>query len=105
MGLTRPVIWLLVVVWLAAFGCFAVVSQIAFASGTTFEYTWYGVQFPYVAFVLLTLMASSSGLLYANYRGEDFTGAEQLIYGALFGVSAFCLMLDAVVVLSLVLLA
>jgi hypothetical protein len=99
MGFARPVIWLLVVVWLVAFGCFVVVSQIAFVSGTTFEYRLYGVQFPYVAFALLACMAISSGLLWFNYRGVDFSGAEETIYGALFGVSVFGLMLSAMLAL------
>jgi hypothetical protein len=88
-----------VVVWLVAFGCFVVVSQIAFVSGTTFEYRLYGVQFPYVAFALMACMAASSGLLWLNYRGVDFSGAEETIYGALFGVSAFGLMLSAMLAL------
>jgi len=99
MGLARPVIWLLVMVWLVAFGCFVVVSQIAFVSGTTFEYRLYGIQFPYVAFALLACMAASSGLLWFNYRGVDFSGAEETIYGALFGVSVFGLMLSLLLVL------
>ena len=99
MGLARPVIWLLVMVWLVAFGCFVVVSQIAFVSGTTFEYRLYGIQFPYVAFALLACMAASSGLLWANYRGVDVSGAEETIYGALFGVSVFGLMLSLLLVL------
>src|SRR5215218_9117746 len=72
---------------LLAFGCFAVVGQLAFVSGNTFEYRLYGVQFPFVAFVLLTFMVVSSGLLWANYRDEDFRGAEQVIYGFLFSLS------------------
>src|SRR3712207_8260359 len=100
MGLSRPIVWLLVVIWLASFVCFVVVSQLAFVSGTTFEYRLYGVQFPYVAFVLLACMTASAGLLWANYRGENFRGAEELIYGALFGISAFGLMLSLVLVLS-----
>jgi hypothetical protein len=75
MGLARPIVWLLVVVWLASFVCFVVVSQLAFVSGTNFEYRLYGIQFPYVAFALLACMTASSGLLWANYRGVDFSGA------------------------------
>jgi hypothetical protein len=36
----------------------------------------------YVAFALLACMAASSGLLWRNYRGVDFSGAEETIYGA-----------------------
>jgi hypothetical protein len=89
MGLPRLIVWLLVVIWVASFVCFIVVSQIAFVSGTTFEYRLYGVQFPYLAFALMACMAASSGLLWFNYRGVDFSGAEETIYGALFGVSVF----------------
>ena len=96
MGLGRPIVWLLVVVWLVAFGCFAVAGQFAFSSGSTFEFRLHGVQFPFFAFGLLALMALSSGLLWANYRGQDFSGAEELIYGAMFGVSAFGLMLSVI---------
>lgn len=102
MGLGRPIVWLLVVVWVLAFGCFAVVGQFAFGSGGTFEYRLHGVQFPFIALGSLALMALASGLLWVNYRGQDFSGAEELIYGALFGVSAFGLMLSVVLVLSLV---
>ena len=87
-----------------AIGCFAVGAQLAFVSGTAFEYSLYGVQFPFVGFVLLTFMVVSSGLLWANYRGEDFRGAEQLIYGLLFGLSVFGFMLFTVLGLSQVLL-
>ena len=99
MGLPRLVVWLLVVIWVASFVCFIVVSQIAFVSGTTFEYRLYGIQFPYVAFALLACMAASSGLLWANYRGVDVSGAEETIYGALFSVSVFGLMLSLLLVL------
>ena len=95
----RSIIWLLVGVWLASFVCFAVVSQLAFVSGTTFEYRLYGVQFPYVAFGLLACMTASSGLLWFNYRDVDFSGAEETIYGALFGVSVFGLMLSVILAL------
>ena len=95
----RPVVWLLVVIWVASFVCFIVVSQIAFVSGTTFEYRLYGVQFPFLAFALMACMAASSGLLWFNYKGVDFSGAEETIYGALFGLSAFGLMLSLLLVL------
>ncbi|HEV2094475.1 MAG TPA: hypothetical protein VGR18_15045 [Rubrobacter sp.] len=99
MGLARPIVWLLVVFWLVAFGCFAVVSVPAVGSGSTFEYRLHGVQFPYVAFALLACMAASSGLLWANYRGQDFSGAEELIFGSLFGVSVFGAVLSVILVL------
>src|SRR4028118_1951219 len=99
MGFPRLIVWLLVAIWVASFVCFIVVSQIAFVSGTTFEYRLYGVQFPYVAFALLACMAVSSGLLWFNYKGVDFSGAEETIYGALFGVSVFGLMLSLLLVL------
>lgn len=91
---------LLVVIWVGCFVCFAVLSQSAWVSGNTFEYRLYGVQFPYVMFVLLTLMSASSGLLWKNYRGEDFRGAEELIYGCFFGLSTFGWMLNLVLVLA-----
>ena len=99
MGLARPIIWLLVVLWLVAFVCLAVASVLAAASGNTFEYMLVGVQFPYVAFALLACMAASSGLLWFNYRGVDLSGAEETIYGALFGMSVFGLMLSVVLAL------
>ena len=99
MGLARPIVWLLVVVWLVAFGCLAVASVMAAASGDTFEYRLYGIQFPYMAFALLACMTASSGLLWANYKGVDFSGAEVTIYGALFGVSVFGLMLSVILAL------
>jgi hypothetical protein len=68
MGFPRLIVWLLAAIWVASFVCFMVVSQIAFVSGTTFEYRLYGVQFPYLAFALPAFMAASSGLLWANYR-------------------------------------
>ena len=92
------------VVWLLACGCFVVVAQLAFVSGNTFEYRLYGVQFPFVAFVLQTFMVVSSGLLWANYRDEDFRGAEQLIYSTLLGLSMFGFIIFTVVGLSQVLL-
>jgi hypothetical protein len=59
------------------------------------------VRFPYVAFAVMACMAATtSGLLWANYRGQDFRDAEELVYGCLFGVSVFGLMLDTVLVLS-----
>jgi hypothetical protein len=94
MGLPRLIVWLLVVIWVASFVRFVVVSQLAFVSGTTFEYRLYGIQFPYVAFALLACMAASSGLLWANFRGVDFSGAEETIHGALFGVSVFGVVLS-----------
>ena len=99
MNLMRPVVWLLVVIWVASFVCFIVVSQLAFLSGTTFEYRLYGVQFPFLAFALMACMAASLGLLWFNYKGVDFSGAEETIYGALFGLSAFGLMLSLLLVL------
>jgi tryptophan-rich sensory protein len=99
MNLMRPVVWLLVVVWLVAFGCLAVASVQAVASGDSFEYRLYDVQFPFVAFALLACMAASSGLLWFNNRGVDFSGAEETIYGALFGVSVFGLMLSLLLAL------
>ena len=100
MELPRLVVALLVVIWAASFVCFAVASQIAFVSGTTFEYRLYGIQFPYVAFALLVCMAASSGVLWANYKGQDFRGTEELIYGCFFGLSSFGLMLSVNLVLS-----
>lgn len=99
MELPRTVVVLLAVIWVGCFSCFAVVSFLAFASGTTFEYELSGVQFPYAAAALLAGMSASSGLLWANYRGEPFRGAEELIYGSLFGVSVFGLMLSAILAL------
>ncbi len=99
MWLPRSLILPLVVVWSACFVGFVLASLRAYASGTTFEYVLFGVQFPYVMAVLLALMSASSGLLWLNYRGEDFRGAEELIYGSMFGVSVFGLMLSAVLVL------
>jgi tryptophan-rich sensory protein len=97
--LPRIFVALLVIIWVGCFVCFAGASQLAFVSGSTFEYRLYGVQFPYVAFALLVCMATSSGLLWANYRGQDFRDAEELIYGCFFGLSVFGWMLDAVLVL------
>jgi hypothetical protein len=100
MELPRAVVVLLAIIWIACFVCFVVVGNLAFISGTTFEYMLFGVQFPYVAGGLLACMSASSGLLWANYRGQDFRAAEELIYGSLFGVSVFGLMLSVVLVLS-----
>ena len=47
----------------------------------------------------MACMAASSGLLWFNYRGADFSGAEETIYGALFGMSVFGLMLSVVLAL------
>ena len=99
MWLPWPLILPLVVLWSACFVGFVLASVRAYASGTTFEYVLFGVQSPYVMAVLLALMSASSGLLWLNYRGEDFGGAEGLVYGSLFGVCAFGLMLSVVLVL------
>ena len=98
-GLPRIVVLLLTITWVVCFVCFLVVSQLAWVSGNTFEYRLYGVHFPHVAFALLASMAASSGLLWANYRGEDFREAEELIYGGLFSISVFGLMLSVVLAL------
>ena len=100
MWLPQLLILPLVILWSACFVGFVVASSRAYASGTTFEYVLFGMQFPYVMAVLLALMSASSGLLWFNYRGEDFRGAEELIYGCLFGVSVFGLVLSTVLVLS-----
>ena len=94
MWLPRPLILPLVVLWTACFVGFVLASLRAYASGTTFEYVLFGVPFPYVMAVLLALMSASSGLSWLNYRGEDFRGAEELIYGSLFGLSLFGLVLS-----------
>ena len=99
MWLPRLLILPLVILWLACFVGFVLASLRAYASGNTFEYVLFGVPFPYVLAALLALMSASSGLLWINYRGEDFRGAEELIYGSLFGVSVFGLMLSTVLVL------
>jgi hypothetical protein len=44
-------------------------------------------------------MAGSSGLLWVNYRGVNFSGAEETIYRALFGVSVFGVVLSLLLVL------
>jgi hypothetical protein len=41
--LPKVVVALLVILWVVSFVCFAVISQLAFVSGTTFEYRLYGV--------------------------------------------------------------
>ena len=73
------VVVLLALIWVVCFMSFTVVSVLAFGSGNTFEYKLFGVQFPYAAVALLVGMATSSGLLWSNYRDEDFRSAEQLI--------------------------
>jgi hypothetical protein len=89
MELPRLVIFFLALIWVVCFIAFVVEGLLAFGSGITFEYKLYGVQFPYAAALLLLCMATSSGLLWANYRNDDFRMSEQLIYGALFGISVF----------------
>ena len=90
----RPIVWLLVLLWAVCFVGFTLASMRAYASGTTFEHELSGVRFPYVMAALLAPMSLSSGLLWFNYRGEDFRGAEELIYCALFGLSLFGLALS-----------
>jgi hypothetical protein len=99
MELPRMVVVLLALIWLVCFISFTVAGFAAFGSGSTFEYKLFGVQFPYVLALLLACMAASSGLLWANVRGVDFRGSEELIYGALFGLSVFGLMLSVILVL------
>ena len=99
MWLPRAVVVLLAGIALVCFCLFVAASLLAYSSGSTFEYEMSGVQFPYVACVLLAGMAGPLGLLWLNYRGEEFRGAEELIYGSLFGVSAFGLALSALLVL------
>jgi hypothetical protein len=99
MNLPGIVVVLLALTWVASFVCFVVAGFKAYASGTTFEYMLYGVQFPYVAAALLGCMAASSGLLWANYRGESYRQSEQLIYGSLFGLSVFGFMLSGLLAL------
>ncbi len=99
MNIPRLVIVLLLVIWVACCVCFGVARFRAYSSGTTFEYTVYGVQFSYVAAVLWGGMAASSGLLFFNYRGEDFREVEQLVYGSMFGLSAFGFMLSGLLAL------
>jgi hypothetical protein len=99
MELPRLVILLLALIWAACFVAFVVGGFLAFGSGTTFEYRVHGVQFPYAAALLLLCMATSSGLLWANYRNDDFRISEQIVYGALFGISVFGLILVVPLVL------
>jgi hypothetical protein len=98
-GLPRLVVVLLAIVAATSFGLFVVVSLQAYASGSTFEYVLYGYQFPYAACALLAFMAGPLGLLWFNYRNEPFRGAEELIYGSLFGVSAFGFVLSVILAL------
>ena len=100
MGLPRVVIVSLAVIWVVCFIAFVFEGVAAVGSGNSFEYKLFNVQFPHVAGVLLLCMATSSGLLWANYRNEDFRAAEQIIYGALFGISVFGLMLMVPLVLA-----
>ena len=100
MDLPRVVIVLLVLIWVVCFIAFVFEGILAFASGITREYKLIGVPFPYVAGVLLVCMATSSGLLWANYRHDDFRAADQLVYGALFGISVFGLILVVPLVLA-----
>ncbi len=100
MELPRVVVGLLVVTWVVCFIAFVFEGVAAVGSGNSFEYKLFNVQFPHVAGVLLLCMATSSGLLWANYRNEDFRAAEQIIYGALFGISVFGLMLMVPLVLA-----
>ena len=95
MNLPRLVIWLLVFIWTACFLCFSALAILAFRSPEPYiyEYRLFGIQLPYAEAMLLLCMATSAGLLWANYRDEDFRAAEQLIYGALFGISVFGLIL------------
>ncbi len=99
MELPRVVVGLLVVIWVVCFIAFVFEGFAAVGSGITFEYKPIGVQFPYAAGVLLLCIATSSGLLWANYRGDDFRAAEQLVYGVLFGISVFGLILVVPLVL------
>ena len=89
------VIGLLVFIWMTCFLCFGALAFLAFRSTEyyVFEYRLFGIQLPYAELMLLLGMATSSGLLWANYRGEDYRAGEQLIYGALFGISVFGLIL------------
>lgn len=98
--MSRWMILPLIVVWSACFVGFALASILAYADGSTFEYELLGVRFPYVMTALLALMTAPSGLSWLNYRGEDFRGAEELIYGSLFGLSLFGLVLSAISALA-----
>jgi hypothetical protein len=101
MELPRVVIGLLVFIWTMCFLCFGALAFLAFRSTEqyVYEYRVFGIQLPYAEVMLLLGMASSSGLLWANYRGEDYRAGEQLIYGALFGISVFGLILGVPLVL------
>lgn len=101
MELPRGVIGLLVFIWTTCFLCFGALSFRAFRSAEyyVFEYRLFGIQLPYAQVMLLLGMAASAGLLWANYRGEDYRQGEQLIYGALFGISVFGLILSVPLVL------
>jgi hypothetical protein len=59
MGLARVVIGLLLFTWVVCFIAFVVAGNLAFMSGTTYEYMLFGVQFPFPAAVLLLYMATS----------------------------------------------
>jgi hypothetical protein len=68
MELPRVVVGLLVVIWVVCFIAFVFEGVAAVGSGNSFEYKLFDVQFPHVAGLLLLSMATSSGLLWANYR-------------------------------------
>jgi hypothetical protein len=95
MELPRVIIGLLVFIWTTCFLCFGALASLAFRSTEyyVFEYRLFGIQLPYAQVMLLVGMATASGLLWANYRGDDYRQGEQLIYGALFGISVFGLIL------------
>ena len=101
MELPRVLIGLLVFIWITCFLCFGALAFLAFRSTEqyVYEYRVFGIQLPYAEVMLLLGMATSSGLLWANYRGEDYRAGEQLIYGALFGISVFGLILGVPLVL------
>jgi hypothetical protein len=101
MGLPRVVIVSLVVIWVVCFIAFIFEGVAAVGSGNSFEYKLLNVQFPHVAGLLLLCMATSSGLLWANYRNDDFRVAEQIVYSAFFGISVFGLMLMVPLVLAI----
>jgi hypothetical protein len=61
--LPRTVTGLLLFTWVMCFIAFVIAGNLAFVSGTTYEYELFGVQFPYAAALLLLYMATSSGLL------------------------------------------
>ena len=93
------VVVLLALIWVVCCISFGVVGFLAFESGLTFRYKLFGVQSPDAAAMLLLCMAASSGLLWANYRNEDFRAAEQLIYGVWLGISVSGLILIVPLVL------